>query len=59
MMEWLSSVRSLSTLLLTITFCILALRGKIEAKDVMLIISLVYNFYFLVKKRDNGETKPQ
>jgi hypothetical protein len=34
------------------TFCYLAVVDKIEAKDFMLIVSLVFNFYFLVKIRE-------
>ena len=52
--EWTTSIRSLATLVLTFSFVRLAQLGKIDPKDVMLIISLVYNFYFLVKQRHNG-----
>ena len=49
--EWVSSVRSMATMLIIFTFCVLAGHGKIEPKDFMLIVSLVMNFYFLAKQR--------
>jgi len=52
--EWVTSIRSIITALFGIMFVQLALMGKIEPKDVMLIMSLVINFYFLVKGRPNG-----
>jgi len=52
--EWASSVRAIITLMVGLTFCAMAFDQKIEAKDFMLIISLVFNFYFLVKKRDDS-----
>ncbi len=60
MPEWISSIRSLSTLMVAGTFCYMAVIGKVDAKDMMLIVSLVFNFYFLVKDRSNGkpEVKP-
>ena len=54
MPEWLGSIRSLITLLITITFCVMALRGRVEPKDFLLIVSLVMNFYFLSKKREEN-----
>ena len=49
--EWVQSVRSIAAAMLTVVFAKLALGSKIDPKDVMLIVSLVYNFYFLVKQR--------
>jgi len=49
--EWVTSIRSLATLLVIFTFCGMAMKGKIEAKDFMLVVSLIMNFYFLVKQR--------
>lgn len=49
---WATSIRSMATMIVTIVFAQMALvEKKIEAKDIMLIVSLVYNFYFLVKSR--------
>lgn len=45
------SVRSIATLAVAGTFCYLSIIGKIESKDVMLVVILVFNFYFLVKER--------
>ena len=53
--EWLTSVRSLITLIIVGTFCKMAWVGKVDPKDFMLIVSLVMNFYFLSKKRDDTE----
>lgn len=55
--EWLTSVRSMITLMIILTFCFMAIIGKVEAKDFMLIVSLVMNFYFLAKSRPD-ENKP-
>lgn len=57
---WVDSIRSISTLIIIITFCYMAARGRIEPKDFLLIVSLVCNFYFLVKERkpeENGGQK--
>lgn len=45
------SIRALATIMISLTFCYLSITGKIVPKDVLLITSLVYNFYFLVKDR--------
>ena len=58
-MNKLSSIRALVTVMVSATFCYLAVVRAIDAKDVLLITSLVFNFYFLVKKRDYEETKPE
>ena len=55
--EWVTSIRSLATLLVIFTFCSLASKGKIEPKDFMLIVSLIMNFYFLAKQRTNGSSE--
>ncbi len=60
MPEWFSSIRSLTTLMVSGTFCYMAVMGKVDAKDMMLIVSLIFNFYFLVKDRSgNGDQKPE
>jgi len=49
---WTTSIRSIATMVVTFVFAQMAVvEKKIEAKDIMLIVSLVYNFYFLVKSR--------
>lgn len=48
-----NSIRALATIMISCSFCFLAIAGKIQPKDVLLITSLVYNFYFLVKDRTN------
>lgn len=56
--EWVQSIRSITAILLSVLFIKLALLFKIDPKDVMLVVSLVYNFYFLVKHRkDSGEVE--
>ena len=55
MKEIWTSVRSFVTLVIALTFCYMAVVGTLEAKDFMLITSLVFNFYFLVKKREEDE----
>jgi len=56
--EYIKSVRSLVTILIAYTLCKLTVLSKIDAKDFLLIASLVFNFYFIVKKRGiNGENK--
>ena len=52
---WWKSIRSLVTLGVAGTFCYLAAISKIEAKDVVVIVILVFNFYYLSKGRK--ETK--
>jgi hypothetical protein len=49
--EWVTSVRSIATIMIATTFCYLAVVSKLETKDFMLIASMVFNFYFLVKER--------
>jgi hypothetical protein len=51
---WWKSIRSLITLGVAITFCYLATISKIEAKDFMVIVILVFNFYYLNKDRNGG-----
>jgi len=51
---WLASVRSIIALAITGLFVYMGVMGKIDAKDVLIVAVLVFNFYFLAKKR-NGE----
>lgn len=53
--DYLKSVRSLLTLMIGVTFCAMALMGKVDAKDFMLIVSVTINFYFIGKRRDGTE----
>jgi hypothetical protein len=54
--KWLESIRSVAMLMLAYTFCYGFINKLIEAKDFLLIVSMAFNFYFLVKKRqeENG-----
>lgn len=52
--QWTKSIRSLTTFVIIMVFCDLSLDGKIEPKDVLLTVSMIMNFYFLVKQR-NGQ----
>lgn len=51
--DWFNSIRSVVTLLISVTFCFMAVKGRVEPKDFLLIVSLVFNFYFLAKKRED------
>ena len=53
--EWTTSVRSLATVLVIFTFCELARLCKIDPKDFMLVVSMIVNFYFILKKRSEGD----
>jgi hypothetical protein len=52
---WWTSIRSIITLAVGFTFCYLAITSRLEAKDFMIITLLVFNFYFLDKKRPTNE----
>ena len=58
MRELLKSIRSLITFLICATFCILALRGAIDPKDYVIVVTVVIGYYFTVKGRPD-EQKPQ
>jgi hypothetical protein len=58
MPEWLGSVRSIVTILLTCTFCYMAIVGIIKDSDVMSVVMLVLGFYFVTKNRE-GQDVPQ
>jgi hypothetical protein len=53
--QWITSIRSIVTVMIACTFCYLALLSRLETKDFMLIASMVFNFYFLVKERVSAE----
>jgi hypothetical protein len=57
--EWVTSIRSLVTLIVVLTFCDMAFNKLIDPKDFMLIVSLVLNFYFIVKNRNEGGLNEQ
>ena len=40
------SVKTIVTLVVIVVFAVLALRGSIDAQQVMLIVSMVLSFYF-------------
>ena len=51
MRELMKSIRSFITFLICTTFCILALFGKIDPKDFVLVVTVVIGYYFTVKNR--------
>ena len=58
--KWLDSIKSVITVMIGYTFCRGFMQKIIDAKDFMLITSLVFNFYFLVKGlmlSQNGKTE--
>ena len=56
--KWLESVRSILAVMLGYSFCYGFLIKLIEPKDFLLIVSMAFNFYFLVKQRPNEQNKP-
>jgi len=50
-MSWIKSIRSLVTLGVAGSFCYLAIISKIDPKDVLVVVILVFNFYYLNKTR--------
>jgi hypothetical protein len=56
-MKWWTSVRSMVTMMVAATFCYLGASAKLDAKDFMIIALLVFNFYFLEKKREEEVKK--
>ena len=54
-MYWIKSIRSLVTLGVAGSFCYLSIISKIDPKDVLVVVILVLNFYYLNKNRK--ETK--
>lgn len=52
------TVKSITTILLAVVFCILALRGVISAEQYMTIFSVVIGFYFGTQydKKNTDET---
>lgn len=48
-------VKSIMTIMLTIVFCVLALRGVIKAEQFLTVFTVVVSFFFGVKSgRDNS-----
>lgn len=52
--EWLTSIRSIVTVVFSYTLCQLAMIGKLDTKDFLIVVQAVINFYFLVKQRELG-----
>jgi len=55
--KWLDSIRSVITVMIGYSFCKGFAQKLVDPKDFMLITSLVFNFYFLVKglmPKENG-----
>lgn len=55
------TVKSIVTILLTIIFCILAMRGTISGRDFLTIFTTIIAFYFgtQAEKKANGDTKTE
>jgi hypothetical protein len=51
---WVGSVRSIATLLIVGTFCFLAIKGTVDAKDFVTVVTVVVAFYFVTKKREDA-----
>lgn len=45
-LECLLRVKSIVTILLTLAFCVLALRGAVSARDFVTIFTVIISFYF-------------
>ncbi len=52
------SIKSLVTLLCSLVFAILALAGKISAREFLTIYTVVISFYFGTQFEKNGGKKP-
>jgi len=52
-MKWLTSVRSIITLMLIGVYCILAVKGVMKPEDVQTICAVIVTFYFM-KNRNGG-----
>ena len=48
-------VKTIVTLIVTVVFAVLALRGTISADNVMIIISMVVSFYFGTQHEKNTD----
>jgi hypothetical protein len=48
---WWTSVRSIIALAVAGTFCYIAVKGKVDPKDFLIVVVLVFNYYFLNKTR--------
>jgi len=55
---WLNSIRSILSIILGYTFCYGFLSKLIDPKDFLLVVSMIFNFYFILKRRseENGKT---
>lgn len=54
--DWLTSVRSLVTLMIAASYCYLAIIDKVKGPDVQSVVMMVLGFYFVTK--DRNEVKP-
>lgn len=52
-------IASVVTLILTIVFSILALRGSISPEQFMTVFSVIIGFYFGTKQKNNADIKPE
>jgi len=50
MLHWMRSIRSIVTLLLTLTYGYLCVTGKIDPKDIQTTFSILVVFYFTRKR---------
>ncbi len=48
-------VKTLVTMVVVAVFAVLALRGRIDAQQVMLIVSMVLSFYFGTQHEKTGK----
>lgn len=55
------TVKSIVTIILTVIFCILALRGTITGRDFLTIFTTIIAFYFgtQAEKKASGENKTE
>lgn len=53
----LCKVKTIVTFLVVSVFAVLALRGEIQADNVMLIVSMVVSFYFGTQHEKTGTSK--
>lgn len=52
-------IASVVTLILTVVFSILAIRGSISPEQFMTVFSVVIGFYFGTKQKTNTDIKPE
>ena len=52
MPEWIRSIRGIVTLSISLSFCYLAIVGKMTQDNIMAVVMLVLGFYFVTKDRE-------